>query len=107
VGKDDMKYDPRIVNAWFTENGIQLPEYEYKFHPARKWRMDLAWVDKKIFIEVQGGIFVNGRHSRGAAMLKEWEKINSASAMGWRVLYCQPSDLCTMDMINLIRECLK
>jgi hypothetical protein len=102
-----MKYDPIIVNAWLSENGIPLPEYEYKFHPTRKWRMDLAWVDKKIFVEVQGGIFVNGRHSRGAAMLKEWEKINNASAMGWRVLYCQPCDLCTMDMVKLIKECLK
>ena len=102
-----MKYDPEIVKAWFRAIDIPEPVFEYRFHPVRKWRMDLAWLEQRVFIEVQGGIFVQGRHSRGAAMLKEWEKINTASGMGWRVLYCQPKDLCTMETAEYIRTALE
>src|SRR6056297_3547768 len=101
-----MKYDPKIVTAWFNDAGIPEPVYEYRFHPTRKWRMDMAWIDQKVFLEVQGGIFVRGRHSRGAAMLKEWEKINTASSMGWRVLYCQPSDVCMTKTAEIIKLAL-
>ena len=58
-------------------------------------------------LEVQGGIFIAGRHTRGAELLKEWEKLNTLASMGWRVLYCQPQDVCTTDMCELIGACLK
>ena len=53
-----MKYKPEIVTAYLKEFGIAEPVYEYKFHPTRRWRFDLAWPDKKVAVEVQGGIFV-------------------------------------------------
>ena len=82
-----MKYDQKIVTAFLAEHGIEAPVYELRFHPVRRWRFDLAWPDQKVALEVQGGIFVRGRHSRGDALLKEWEKLNTASGMGWRMLY--------------------
>lgn len=39
-------------------------------------------------------------------MLKEWEKLNEAAALGWRVIYCQPDDLCTLATVDLIKRCL-
>ena len=30
---------------------------EYQFHDKRKWRFDYAILDKKIAIEVEGGVF--------------------------------------------------
>ena len=100
-----MKYDQRIVRAWFKEHGIE-PVAELQFAPDRKWRFDFAWPHKKVALEVQGGLFVNGRHSRGAALMKEHEKLNRAAAMGWRVLYCVPQDLCTTDTIATVKEAL-
>lgn len=121
-----MKYNKAIVVAWMTEQGIPRPETEYKFHETRKWKMDFAWphnfsdtacfLDEKavayyttlkpVCLEVQGGIFIQGRHSRGAALIKEWEKLNEAACLGYRILYCQPSDLCTTDMANTIKRAL-
>lgn len=74
---------------------IPPPLCEYRFHPVRKWRFDFAWPDAKVALEVQGGIWFGGRHTRGAALIKEWEKLNTAASLGWRILYCQPSDLST------------
>ncbi len=57
-------------------------------------------------VEVQGGIFIQGRHSRGAALLKEWEKLNTAAILGWRILYCQPQDLLKKEMAETIKQAL-
>jgi hypothetical protein len=76
-----------------TESTGHKPTPEFRFDPKRRWRFDYAWPDFKVALEVQGGIFIQGRHSRGAALLKEWEKLNRAAELGWRILYCQPDDL--------------
>ncbi len=113
------RYNPKIVLAYFKECGLPEPGLEYKFHPERRWRFDFAWPDWRVSngkesdpygglaLEVQGGIWSMGRHNRGAAMLKEWEKLNEAAAMGWRVLYFQPSDLCLIETVETIKRCLQ
>lgn len=70
-----------ISRAWLPE-----PVLEHRFHGERKWRFDLAWINDKVAIEVEGGIWVRGRHSRGAGMEKDMEKYNEAQLMGWTVL---------------------
>lgn len=99
-------YNPKVVTAFFAEHGISTPEFEYRFHSERKWRFDIAWPLYPVAIEVQGGIFQHGRHNRGATMLKEWEKLNEAAAMGWRILYVQPCDLCSYDFAQTIKQAL-
>ena len=101
-----MKYNKQIVSQTFKTCGLPKPVFEYRFHPVRKWRIDVAFPDSKVALEVQGGIFIQGRHSRGAAMLKEWEKLNALAGMGWRVLYCQPKDLLMSETIESLREAL-
>lgn len=86
--------------------GLPEPVSEHRFHELRKWRFDFAWLKQRVALEVQGGIWTAGRHSRGAALLKEWEKLNAAAKMGWRILYCQPKDLCMVDTIATVRDAL-
>lgn len=101
-----MKYNSGVVTAYLQDQNIPAPLYEYRFHPTRKWRFDLAWPMHKVAVEIQGGIFVAGRHSRGAALLKEWEKLNTAAMLGWRILYCQPKDICRADFAATIAGAL-
>lgn len=61
-------------------------EQEYKFHPERKWRADFLITGKKILIEVEGGIWSGGRHTRGKGYIGDMEKYNSAAIMGFTVL---------------------
>lgn len=111
-------YNPKIVNAYFKTFGIPAPQYEYVFHPKRKWRFDLAWpvlatpqeypgsnLDA-LAIEVQGGIWVAGGHSRGAGMRKDWEKYNMAAVLGWRILYCEPKELTTKAFALVVKDAL-
>lgn len=99
-----MKYKPEIVKAYYKQCGLPEPVFEYRFHKTRLWRIDIAFIKQKVAVEVQGGVFVRGRHSRGAAMLKEWDKLNTLAAMGWRVLYCQPVDVCMNDFVQKVKS---
>lgn len=59
---------------------------EFKFHPKRKWRADFHLIGKKILVEVEGGIWSGGRHTRGKGYIGDMEKYNSATVMGYQVL---------------------
>lgn len=61
-------------------------EQEYKFHPKRKWRADFLITGTKILVEVEGGIWSGGRHTRGKGYIGDMEKYNEAAMMGFTVL---------------------
>ena len=85
----------------------KLPEWEreYKFHPERGWRFDLAWpsCDDQTFyvqtgiegvaVEVEGAIWTNGRHVRGTGFIADCEKYNEATLMGWLLLRIPPEHI--------------
>ena len=61
-------------------------EQEFKFHPDRKWRADFHIVGHKLLVEVEGGIWSGGRHTRGKGYIGDMEKYNAAVGLGYRVL---------------------
>lgn len=72
-------------------SGLPDPEREWRFHETRKWRFDYAYPEKKIAMEVEGGVFTGGRHTFGGGFEKDAEKYNSAALMGWLVLRFTPA----------------
>jgi hypothetical protein len=85
---------------------IHAPRREHRFHPTRRWRFDHAWPAHKVALEVEGGIFTGGRHSRGAGMLKDMEKYNEAQLLGWRVFRVTPEQLRRGEATLLIARAL-
>lgn len=85
---------------------IPAPVREHKFHPTRKWRFDWAYPAMRIAVEVQGGIFTQGRHVRGAALLREYEKINAAALAGWRILFVTPQQVQNGEATKLIAQAI-
>ena len=59
---------------------------EFQFHTSRKWRADFHIKNTKLLIEVEGGIWSGGRHTRGKGYLGDMEKYNAATMMGFQVL---------------------
>lgn len=82
---------------------------EFKFHPSRKWRADFALPAAKILVEIDGGVWSGGRHTRGAGFVRDQEKLNAAAVLGYRVLRFTPAD-CRAKRATIIqqqvRECL-
>lgn len=68
--------------------GLPPPIREFRFATeiGRQWRFDLAWPDHMVAVELDGGTFVNGRHSRGAGVEEDCHKLNAAAVLGWTVL---------------------
>jgi len=70
----------------------------YNFEPEfrfceRRWRFDFAHVGSKTAIEIEGGIFSRGRHTRGVGFLNDMEKYNKAVELGWVVLRYTPQQM--------------
>lgn len=65
---------------------LPLPEREYKFHPTRRWRFDFAYLDAMIAIEVEGGVWNQGRHTRPSGFEGDCEKYNEAAICGWSII---------------------
>ena len=52
---------------------------EYRFHKTRKWRFDYALPSFKIALEVEGGVWSQGRHTRPKGFLGDIDKYNMAT----------------------------
>ena len=66
---------------------------EYRFHSARKWRADYAWPLQRVLVEIDGGAWSGGRHTRGAGFIADMEKLNAAALLGYAVLRYTPQQL--------------
>jgi hypothetical protein len=73
---------------------------EHRFDLSRRWRFDFVlvtcrgsagirrYVDGGLAVEVEGGVWTSGRHTRGKGFVNDAEKYAHALALGWRVLRC-------------------
>ena len=61
-------------------------EREVRFAPPRRFRLDFV-LPHRLAIEVQGGVWTRGAHSRGAGQAIDAEKGYLALLNGYRILY--------------------
>ena len=65
---------------------LPRPQREQRFHPTRRWRADFLWPDHQLIVEVDGGVYSRGRHTRGTGYTKDCEKQAEAVLLGYRVM---------------------
>ena len=83
--KPPSRLERRFADLWRAADGPPL-ESEFRFHPQRRWRADFAHVPSRTLIEIEGGIYVQGRHNRAAGFAADIEKYLEAALDGWRVV---------------------
>jgi very-short-patch-repair endonuclease len=76
-----------LLGVQLEQAGIPF-EREYRFHPERRWRADFAI--GRLLVEVDGGAWIAGRHTRGLGFEGDAEKQNAAAELGYRVLRFTP-----------------
>lgn len=83
------------MNFWTTallaeikKEGLPPPITEHRFDTLnqRRWRFDIAWVDLRLAVEIDGAVWARGRHTRGSGFEADCCKINEAQIQGWKVL---------------------
>lgn len=89
--------------AHCQSHGIPAPIPEHRFHVARQWRMDFAWPRELVYLEIEGGVWTSGRHTRGSGFLTDMEKYNTAACMGWRGIRVTPENLFSDETARLVR----
>ncbi len=86
-----MKSAPEELFAVHVRaNGLPVPEREARLHPTRKWRVDYAWRDALLVVEIEGGVYVRGRHTQGAGYESDCEKYDELTLLGYRILRFTP-----------------
>lgn len=98
-----LGFDAKVFALLCEKHGIERPEREFRFC-ERRWRFDYAWPAAKVALEVEGGVFSGGRHTRGAGFVADMEKYNTAVRLGWRVLRCLPEHLHAQQTTDLVRD---
>lgn len=74
-----------LFNFRIFSGGYPDPKAEVRFHVTRKYTLDYAFLDKMIAVEIEGGQWTRGRHTRGIGYASDCEKYNLAQSMGWKV----------------------
>jgi very-short-patch-repair endonuclease len=77
---------------------------EYRFYPSRMWRFDYAIPALRIAIEIDGGIWIQGRHNRASGYIGDMEKFNAAATLGWVVLKFTPQEQYSRKAFDLIAQ---
>lgn len=85
----------KLLKMQLEINGLPLPTPEFMFHPTRKWRIDFAWPDLKLALEVEGGVYTQkgGGHRSISGWDANQEKYNELTVMGWFLLRVTPDQL--------------
>ncbi len=99
--KPPSRLESRFNLIWLALGGPEL-EKEFRFHPVRKWRADFAHLPSRTLIEIEGGIYVHGRHNRGAGFAADLEKYLEAALAGWRVVRLGPNELTAAHVGRLV-----
>ena len=83
---------------------VPMPRTEYRFHPTRKWRADLIWPACYIAVEIEGGAWIQGRHTRGSGFVKDMEKYNELAICGYRLLRFTPQQVKSGEALRTIER---
>lgn len=90
--KGPSRLEEKFVTMWAAIGGPDLVR-ELKFVPNRKFRADFAHQPTRTLIEIEGGVFVRGRHNRPSGFIADCEKYNLATFMGYAVFRLTPPQL--------------
>lgn len=94
------------LNTLCTALGLPFPLRNQRYLPPTDLEFDFSWLDLKIAIEVQGGIYKRGRrtgHVSPTGMRRDMYKMCLAQSVGWIIYQVQP-DWVTIDSDYRILE---
>ena len=97
-------FDPFV--AFVAASRLPKPVTEHRFHPGRRWRFDYAWLPELVALEVEGGAWTKGRHTRGQGFIDDMEKYNQAVCLGWRLVRFTPEQLASGECLPVLRQLL-
>ncbi len=98
-----------LLRSQLAAHEIKAPllEGEYRFLRERRFRFDFAIPSLRIGIEVEGGIFIRGRHNRPKGYENDCRKYSLAAIEGWTVLRFTPPMIVRGEAIALAMDAIR
>lgn len=88
--------------------GLQGLTAEHQFMTTRKFRYDFAFVEHKVAIDYEGGIFAaEASHSSISGILRDIEKHTEAQLHGWIVIRCTAKTVENGQALRFIKRALE
>lgn len=94
MGKKKSELELAFDREWAKIANAPTPTPEFQFYPDRRWRFDRAWPAAKIAVELEGGIWTGGRHTRGKGFQDDCVKYYSAGMSGWIIFRLTGAMVC-------------
>jgi hypothetical protein len=91
---------PAAVQWRFTQS-------EYPNAASRKWRCDVVFLDFKVMVEIDGGIWIKGAHGHPYDIIRNMKKGNDAALQGFTVLHFTPAEVKSGHAISFTQKVLK
>ena len=99
-----ISYETEYVFAPLGENG----------KPLRRWRFDFRIngpvashrTPPLIAVEVEGSLFVGGRHGGAPSIMRDVEKRQAAAVLGWRIIPVTPQQAANGKALQLVKAAL-
>lgn len=95
-----------ILNELLRRAGVPeqvKSEWAFAIERKRRFRFDFAFTERKLAIEVEGGVWIQGRHTSPQGFIKDMEKYNLACELGWQILRYTPQQLLKPETIEQIK----
>ena len=83
---------------------IPAPIPEYQFLVNRKFRIDYAWPEYLVGMEIEGGIYSGGRHITPKGFINDMEKYNLMNEHGWNLLRYAPKKIDYLQILKTIEN---
>lgn len=81
---------------------VRVLRHEYR--KGRNWRCDFAWPELRLIVEVEGGVYTQGRHVRPSGFTKDIEKYNAIAAAGWTLQRFSRREVTSGEALNVIQR---
>lgn len=72
----------------------------------KAWRIDFAWPDRLLAVEVEGGGWTGGRHTRGKGFEEDMQKYHRLMGLGWTLYRCDSRLVNSGDAVQMVETLL-
>lgn len=100
------KVKMKVFETELSKLGDWEREYMFAKELKRRFRFDYCFPSEKVAVEIEGGIWLAGRHNRPSGFINDMEKYNLACQLGWRILRYEPKHILNTSTLLQIKKTL-